>query len=525
MKKKRTLLGGAGIIMLATLGAKVLGALYRIPLTNMLGAEGMGVYQSVYPVYALILSVSGGAVPMAISVLVASYSAAGESARGVRLTLGALAAMLTTGAALTAALMLLNGVAARLQGTPEAETGYLAIAPSIFFVSGIAVLKGYFQGKNNMNPTALSQITEALGKLLFGMLLAWLLLPKGVEYAVAGALAGVSIGEGLTFGVLAARFMIKERIELKLPPLKEAKRLYKEILAISLPIGIGGMIFPLAQFLDSFTVINILSLNMPAEVATAEYGLLSAPVNTLVNLPVSLALGVGIAVAPHLAGSRAARDMEAIRLKLSASLKAAVALGVPFTALFLAAPAEVLGAIYPSLSASEIRLAAELLRIGAVNVVFLTLMQISVSVLQGLGCTSAPIKNLAAAGALKIVAGVALLFVSGIRGVMWANLAAYALGAALNMASVFNLTGKNSLLLQKSGVSCALGAIILVPTALASVFGLKAWAVLGLAAVSGIIYLAALVALPVFTYRELVSLPMGAKLARFNAKFHSDKGE
>ena len=164
MKKKRTLLGGAGIIMLATLGAKVLGALYRIPLTNMLGAEGMGVYQSVYPVYALILSVSGGAVPMAISVLVASYSAAGESARGVRLTLGALAAMLTTGAALTAALMLLNGAAARLQGTPEAETGYLAIAPSIFFVSGIAVLKGYFQGKNNMNPTALSQITEALGR-------------------------------------------------------------------------------------------------------------------------------------------------------------------------------------------------------------------------------------------------------------------------------------------------------------------------------------------------------------------------
>ena len=524
MKKKRTLLGGAGIIMLATLGAKVLGALYRIPLTNMLGAEGMGVYQSVYPVYALILSVSGGAVPMAISVLVASYTATGDPRKGVRLTLGALAAMLTTGALLTAALMLSGGFVARLQGAPEAASGYLAIAPSIFFVSGIAVLKGYFQGKNNMYPTALSQITESLGKLIFGLLLAWLMIPKGVELAVAGALAGVSVGEGATFAALCVRLIVKEKTELKLPPLNEAKRLYREIIAISLPIGLGGMIFPLAQFLDSFTVVNILSLSMAKELATAEYGLLSAPVNTLINLPVSLALGVGIAVAPHLAGSRVVRDIDSIRLKLSTSLKAAVALGVPFTAAFLAAPAEILGAIYPSLSAGEIATAAGLLRIGAFNVVFLTVMQISVSVLQGLGCTSMPIKNLLVAGAVKVIAGIALLFVAGIEGVMWANLASYVIGAALNMASVFNLTGKNALILQKGGVSCALGAIILVPTALASAFGLNGWAVLGLAAVSGIIYLAALVALPVFTRKELASLPMGAKLVKINAKFNTHRG-
>ena len=80
--KKRSFIGGAGIIMIATVAAKALGALYRIPLTNLVGAEGMGIYQTVYPVYALILSVSGGAVPMAISVLVASYTAGGDPAKG-----------------------------------------------------------------------------------------------------------------------------------------------------------------------------------------------------------------------------------------------------------------------------------------------------------------------------------------------------------------------------------------------------------------------------------------------------------
>ena len=516
--KKRSFIGGAGIIMIATVAAKALGALYRIPLTNLVGAEGMGIYQTVYPVYALILSVSGGAVPMAISVLVASYTAGGEPAKGKRLTVGALVVMLATGAAVSVALILLGGFVASLQGAPEASKGYYAIAPSVLFVSGIAVLKGYFQGRRNMFPTALSQVTEAFGKLVFGLLFAWILLPEGTEFAVAGALIGVTVGEGATFLILILRFVLKEKDGLSVPPVKEARELYKEILRISVPIGAGGMIFPLTQFLDSFTVVNILSRTMTAAEATAAYGVFSAPVGTLINLPVSLAIGVGVAVAPHMAGSRMLRDIDGIRLKLSTSLKTAFALGVPFAALFAAVPGEVLAAIYPALSAAETALGSRLLRIGALNVLTLTITQISVSVLQGLGNTSSPVKNLALAGALKVGLGIPLMFLIGIEGVMWANFAAYLTAAATNLVSVFNLTGKNVEVLKKSGVMLLAGAIILLPAALVAGAGLGKWAVLGISAAAGAVYIALILLLPVFTRREMLSLPMGGKILILNEK-------
>ena len=514
--RKSSLLGGAGIIMAATLIAKFLGALYRIPLTNMLGAEGMGIYQSIYPVYSLILSASGGAVPMAVSVIVASYTAGNMKKRALELYSGTLYALLLSGGLMAAGLILLAPFIARIQGAPSAETGYFAIAPAIFFVSGISVMKGWFQGQSDMRPTALSHITEAAGKLILGLLLSYILLPKGINYGVAGALIGVTAGEAITFFVLVGIFLKREKKFPAPSAFKDAKEGYKEILKISLPIGIGGLIFPFTQFLDSFTVVNILLLGMPAARATAEYGLLSAPVNTLINLPVSLALSIGVAVVPHLAGSRVERDIDRIRLKLQTSLKAAVVVSVPFTALFLGGAEAVLSAIYPTLAPSELRLAAELLRTGAFSVLFLSVMQISVAVLQGLGDTSSPIRNLSIAGGIKVVSGIAFLFLWGISGVQIANLLAYATGAVLNTLSVFELTGKNIGLIKKSGVMLLLGGIILLPTALAS--ELTAPAVLGIAALSGVVYLVLVAMLPLFSKSELLSVPLGNKLERLTSK-------
>ena len=502
--------------MIATLLAKFLGAMYRIPLTNMLGAEGMGIYQSVYPVYSLILSASGGAVPMAISVLVASYTAGGMRQKALDISAGALYMLLLSGGLMTGGLMLAAPVIARFQGAPDAEIGYFAIAPAILFVSGISVLKGWFQGQSDMRPTALSHITESAGKLVLGLLSAYLLLPKGINYAVGGALIGVTAGEALTFFAEIGIFLKREKKLPRLPPLKEAKQNYKEILRISVPIGIGGLIFPFTQFLDSFTVVNILSASGGRALATAEYGLLSAPVNTLINLPVSLALGIGVAVAPHLAGSMVERDIDRIRLKLATSLKAAVAVCVPFTALFLAGAGSVLHAIYPALSEAELATAEELLEIGAFSVLFLALMQISVSVLQGLGNTSMPIRNLAVAGAVKVVFGIILLFAWGIRGAQAANLLSYAVGAVLNLISVFKLTGKNIRLLKKSGVMLALGVIIIAPTAFAG--GLNDWAVLAIAFAAGMVYILLLTVLPLFSKSELLSVPFGKNIAAFGDK-------
>ncbi|MBO5775957.1 MAG: oligosaccharide flippase family protein, partial [Clostridia bacterium] len=242
--------------------AKIIGACYRIPLTNILGAEGMGIYQLIFPVYSLILTTSSGALPLAISVLVSERIAQEEYGRARRLIKTSLTGLMVTGTALTLALMLSGGWISELQGGDKASYGYIAIAPSILFVSGIAVMKGWFQGNANMVPTAISQITEAVVKLIVGLTLAYFLMQYGVEYAVSGALIGVSASEGATFLIILIIYKRKN------PPIElgfgadRVRQEYKEILKISLPITIGSMIFPLTQFIDSFMVVNILTLKV-----------------------------------------------------------------------------------------------------------------------------------------------------------------------------------------------------------------------------------------------------------------------
>ena len=504
--------------MLATVLAKVLGACYRIPLTNILGAEGMGVYQLIYPVYSLILTSSSGALPVAVSVLVASATSEGKTEEARKLVRSALAALLIVGIALAAALVAFSGLIGKLQGSAATRWGYMAIAPSVFFVSGIAVFKGWFQGKANMLPTALSQITEAAVRLVAGLLLAYFLSGYGIAFSVAGALVGVSAAEGFTLLLLYV-FYRKNN-----PPLalrlnyRQAKEEYKAILRISLPITVGSMIFPLTQFVDSFLVVNILSASAGTSAATASYGLLSGPVNTLINLPVTFALAVGVAVVPHLAQNKTEHDIGAIRLKLATAVKVSVAIGVPFAALFLVAPTEVLSLLYPALSPAELAEGGVLLRISALTVIALAVMQICVSVQQGLGDTLTPIINLAVGGAVKVVLDVALLFAIGIEGVAVASLIAFATAAVLNALSLTRLTGKNSDMFKNSGVILLCGVIICLPVPIAALLGGSRALTLAVATVAGTIYLAALFVLPVFRKCELLSLPLGGKLAALSEK-------
>lgn len=285
------------------------------------------------------------------------------------------------------------------------------------------------------------------------------------------------------------------------------------------------MIFPLTQFVDSFLVVNILSASVGTSAATASYGLLSGPVNTLINLPVTFALALGVAVVPHLAKNRTEHDIDSIRLKLATAVKVSVAIGVPFAALFLAAPLEVLGFLYPALAPAELEEAGVLLRISALTVVSLAVMQICVSVQQGLGDTRTPILNLAAGGAVKVIADVALLFVIGIEGVAIASLLAFTFAAFLNALSLMKLTGKNADMLKNSGVILLCGVIICLPVPIAAFFGGSRVLTLAVAAVTGTIYLAALFVLPVFRRCELLSLPFGGKLAALSDKLKIKRAE
>ena len=168
------LLSGALVLSLGGLLTKVLGAFYRIPLTNLLGAEGIGIYQAVFPLYSLLLTASSTGVPNGIAKMISG----GDVSDGYSVLKSALTVFLPLGLIGSLVLLLLCKPISNLQGNGSAYIAYALISPSVILVSVISCFRGFFQGNLNMKPTAISQIIEQLIKLIFGLSLCSLIKGK-----------------------------------------------------------------------------------------------------------------------------------------------------------------------------------------------------------------------------------------------------------------------------------------------------------------------------------------------------------
>ena len=183
----------AAFLAAAGLIAKVIGALYKIPLVTVLGAEGMGIYQLVFPAYTTLLALSSGGIPQAVSRSTARALAVGNTRESRRILTVSVLSLAAAGLAGSLIMALGGAFFARLQGNPLAAAAYVALAPSVLFVSLLAALRGWWQGRNNMFPTAASQLVEQVVKLGAGLFFAAALMPYGVECGVAGAAIGIII--------------------------------------------------------------------------------------------------------------------------------------------------------------------------------------------------------------------------------------------------------------------------------------------------------------------------------------------
>jgi stage V sporulation protein B len=522
---KKSFLRAAGLLALGMFLAKIIGAFYRIPLTNILGAEGMGVYQLIFPVYAFLLSTSSGALPLAISVMVADKLAADKKDEAKIILNSAMSVLMFMGVLITIGLLLLASPISRLQGNETAMLGYVAIAPAIFFVSGISVLRGWFQGNNNMLPSAISNFLEAVIKLAVGLTLAVILLPRGLKWGVFGALLGVTISEAVSFIVLYIIYRRKnERFRLNLN-IRDARQKYREILKISIPITIGGMILPFSQIIDSMLVINILTGPLGNTGATASYGLFTGYVNTLINLPILLALSIGVAIIPQLSKGKAERNIELVKQKCNTAVKIALVIGVPFAILFLALPYGILTILYPSLAGAELTQAATLLRISAVSVIGLAATQIYTSILQGLGDMFKPMISLGIGVGVKLALTLILLPAIGIYGVAIASVACFATSALLNSIFVVKLTGPSPAFFKNSSVIFFSGVIMCGAVLLVSYFTAGRVMTIITAIVGGILYILFLLLFKAFDDNELKSMPFGKVLLKLSQKLRRVKTE
>ena len=196
MKKIVTnFINGAAILSVAGIIVKILGAIFRIPLTNIIGSEGMGIYQLAYPMYSFLLVISSAGFPVAISRLVARAVNTGDYRLANRTFRLSKVLMFALGFAAMAILAIFSGLIAQKQGNADSKYVLLAIAPAILFVSVLSAYRGYFQGMQNMIPTAVSQIIEQFIKLIAGLGFALYFVRFGKLWGAVGAVAGVMLSE------------------------------------------------------------------------------------------------------------------------------------------------------------------------------------------------------------------------------------------------------------------------------------------------------------------------------------------
>ncbi len=413
-KSRSRFMSGAALIAVASVVAKLLGALYRIPLTNILGAEGMGMYQLVFPVFALFMTLSTSGIPTALSRVISEKRALGEPSR--KYFAMAMLALVATGLVSGAILAGLAGRIALWQGNGSTRAGYYIIAPTVVLVSMIAGFRGLFQGELDMVPTAVSNIIEQAVKLCAGIGLAILLKPRGVTAAVMGALLGVSASEVCALVYLFVTYLVKcakrERETLKFTR-AEAGGMFK----MALPIAASAILLPLSSFFDSIILVNALKWGgVEQGVATAQYGLLSGPVNSLVNMPVVLIMSLAVVIVPTVSASRVTRDIDGVLVKSRLSIKLAYLIGVPCAAFFMVFAPRLLPMIYPALKPEQLALSVDLLRVTAANIVLLATMQIYVSLLQALDKSRYAVISLLVAIVLKAGLSIVLTRYIGIIG-------------------------------------------------------------------------------------------------------------
>ena len=305
-QKKKSIVTGVMLLSVSGIIVKIMGLLYKIPLANLLGNEGMGYFTGAYTIYLLFYTIATAGLPIALSILIARARVTGGATLVARIDKITSALFAVVGLTSFAVLGFGSAFFANAVGNPKSVYAVAAISPSILFVCIMGAVRGYFQGHKIMLPTAVSQITEAAGKLLIGVFLANYALKRGYpsEKVAAFAILGITIGSAFSMVLLllmkfrycrrenkTALLLRKENGEFALP---SVRTLIGEIIRIAIPVTLSSAVVSLSGVIDLAMVMHRLSdIAYKMEGTTALYGNYSSTVTARTNPSVMTGVKIG----------------------------------------------------------------------------------------------------------------------------------------------------------------------------------------------------------------------------------------
>lgn len=516
----------AGIVIV-----KLIGALYKIPLGNILDDEGFGHFNNAYVIYNLLLMVSTAGLPVALSKTISEANALGRKRQVHRVFHVALVTFIILGAISFLVMFALAQPLADLQGDGLAVHAVQALAPACLFVCVLSTFRGYAQGHSNMVPTSVSQIIEALGKLVIGLALAWVLVKRGAPSSdsAAGAIFGVTAGAGLALVFLIFDFIRRRSNEGpgRLADTPDGHGLIlKQLLVIAVPITICASVTPITSWLDTAQVQNILRDIMHAQPAeyydllnvtdpvVATYGSYQKAM-TVYNLPSSFMVAITASVIPAISACRARHDKVGAGRIAESSMRIGMLLALPAGVGLTALAGPIMMLLYPGTDHSVADPAMAVLGVASI---FVCAMLICNSVLQANGFVNLPIVVMVVGCLAKLLVNNFMVKSVGV------------IGAPVGTLVCYSIVAVAELLLIKRVIpaSPSYARVFAKPAIAAGIMGVAAWAVhgllgrflgnsistLGAIAVAGVVYVVLIVVLRVISREDLALMPKGDKIAK-----------
>ncbi|MDQ2085747.1 polysaccharide biosynthesis protein [Herbivorax sp. ANBcel31] len=449
--KKQSIAKGFAVLTIASMFVKILSVLYIPFLRGILGDEGYGIYGAAYQVYTFIYVIANSGIPVAISKTISELTYAGNYKDALRAFKIARSYLIGIGAVLAICMFVFAGPISRILHFEKSYLAILALSPTILITSISSAYRGYFQGRSNMTNTAVSQIIEQIANVIFTLLFAMLLMRYSLEAACAGGTIGTSMGALASMIFLGFVFYKKKKFIIPKDEVKKDvkgytyKQLAKRIINYSIPITIAVGATYAGNLVDmANTKIRLMTGGYIEAEATILYGFLTK-YQQLMNVPISIVAALAAAVLPSLSGSIALNDKQQFQNKLRYSLRLCLFVVVPSAVGFSILSEQ----IYSFLKFGD---GFELMKYGAVVLVFMSLVQIQTTILQGAGRLYIATRNVVIGIIAKILINYFLISIPDINiyGAIIGSVVGFGIALLLNTISIKKHLNVNIYLLKNA---------------------------------------------------------------------------
>ncbi|MBR3331320.1 MAG: polysaccharide biosynthesis protein [Mogibacterium sp.] len=464
---------GATILVIAGIVSKIFGAIFRIPLTNMIGAEGQAYYSAAYAVYNLLFVIATAGFPVAISRMVSSRIAEGDFINAHKSYKLAMKVSWALGIVSFLIMYFGSGVIANIYKNPGSEASMKAISLALLFTPLVASMRGYYQGRQDMKPTGVTEVIEQMMRVAAGLTLAYMFYKTSLVNAAAGATFGASAGIIAAFVAMMFIYSRDKKTRSRLfetsieRPESDKTRL-KELLAFLIPITIGSSVMPIMFNIDAGIIVRrLLATGWDSEMAEKLYGLMGGYCDPIINLPNIFIDAICISLMPAVTTAFTLKIKKDLDDHIKTGLKTMMIITYPCAIGLIVLAKPILTMLYYK-QYDEAVMAVPALQILAVSIITLAIMRTFSTSLQGIGKMMLPVWNLLIGAVVKAIVSYILLGIPAINinGAAFGSVMAYVTAGILNYRALKKYTDVSldvkSIFFKPLGAALIMGAAAII---------------------------------------------------------------